>query len=123
MDKKDIFSLYVGKCKVRTSADPEYKESGIYETTGISITHNVVYLKNYYSLTGRDISDCQLILKRMSNMSDAERKEYEATKVFLPVPAHPMYVKGMSVNSFLWLINNGYALDDNWFDTGLAVEG
>ena len=120
MNKQDIFQLY-------QINRPILHNGKIYDK--YYITHyfidNEVCLElwlNGVPLNLVKVSDCQLILKRISDMSQEHKNEWGLTRL------HPSVV-GIgrtaydTTESVLWLILNGYALSDEWFTNGIAVEG
>lgn len=152
MTKNKIFSLYGGTpdLKIRIT---ENKKS--FEREFVGILDNSVFYRNPFSHKdtpinmSQNISDCSLILKPISGMSDKDRKEfakidsetdfpiakinafdngdydviYEAKDVDGRPYAGWSTIRFGNLNSkkFLWLIQHGFALNDEWFTNGIAV--
>lgn len=123
--KKNIFPLYVGKCKVNT---PE--GTGILQ--GISDWESVypemnfscsVYLDK--STINRRLSrfrlpDCTLLLKPISTMNEENKEVYNnMVSQFVFFDTCETYEKE-AVKLTLWLIQHGYAISDQLFELGIA---
>lgn len=124
-NKQEIFPLYVGKCKVIYTNG--YANNVSYNLVGVH--HHFAKLEGKtYELT-YPISECKLILRRVSNMGEEHKKELCDILVAYDFKVDSMLRYGSESSTFkdnvtliLWLVANGYALDDEWFDNGVAVE-
>ena len=123
MNKINIFGMYIGHCvkykgsavKVTETMTGLHYEMGHIENGKLTQKVFVICSQNLrYPI---NLSDCQLILKPISEMSDEDTKEFK--RKFLVFPDEYM---GYAVNQFLWLIEHGYALSDEWFENGIAVK-
>lgn len=125
MNKQDIFPLYVGKCRVKW-LKAEHSKTYAYE--GINYPQIFLELEGHHK--SAIIPDCQLVLKRISDM-DREFNAYydnlllhvsiECQKGIYKKANHAELQKAINdVQEFL--IQNGYALNDEWFTNGIAVE-
>ena len=61
-----------------------------------------------------NIDDCQLILKPISEMSEGDKT------IFMKIPIMKKLLPCPDV--MFWLIKHGYALDDAWFENGIAIK-
>lgn len=134
MNKRDIFPLYVGKCKV---VDTLVNQKYLYQGCEIHRGKHKAVLQDITSDNGLSggtmvapIPDCQLILKRISDMSEEDVNKI-AIELLLEWQGVRDYLKsGYALSTkfatdmeiTLWLIQNGYALSDEWFTNGIAVE-
>lgn len=149
MNKQDIFPLYVGKMvfnnKTKTKGN-FYK----YQISQVAKSDKDGEYSHHEEITEIDfachetgdyfedvnITDCQLILKRISDMSYENWVELSGYVFDLKLVNETaitmrdllcngdgavLSLKSMTKIMF-WLIQNGYALDDEWFTNGIAVE-
>lgn len=131
MNKQDIFPLYVGKCRVKL-LKAEHSKTYAYE--GINYPQIFLELEGHHK--SAIIPDCQLILKRISDMSYENWVELSGYVFDLKLVNETaitmrdllcngdgavLSLKSMTKIMF-WLIQNGYALSDDWFTNGIAVE-
>lgn len=118
MNKQEIFPLYVGKCKVKY-AGGEYLLMGIELPLGFYFED-----RDTDSVQSGLISDCQLILKKLSSMSEGDNPEFDLLLPRVSL-AGTTYQRIKAMNNLTrWLIQHGYALDDLWFEgkNPIAVE-
>ena len=119
MNKQDILKLYIGKCKVNTP-------NGVQEYWSCDLgTEMIEHTKSNKHGIASNISDCTLLLKRLSSMSEAEKHECRKLMILGQLDKYDCIPKEMfdhnqyryyhTLNSFIWLINHGYALSDEWF--------
>lgn len=121
MTKETIFPLYVGKCKVKVGNE-------IYDYVGIK--DNIIYVfdeveNDYFTF---NISDCVLLLKPISEMSEGHRAIYEDLLTTVSIEAgrgiyrntnHEVLQLAINnVQDFLTL--NGYEISDELFTLGIA---
>lgn len=123
--KENIFPMYVGNKTQQVKCDGKIYDITAYsnwtETCELFIPRSGKKLS--HSPRWRHISDCTLLLKPISKMSEGDKREFEATKVFKPVtPAHRVGAMHWTAESFLWLIQHGYAISDELFTLGIAEE-
>lgn len=113
MTKQEVFPMYVGKCKVETP-------NGINEYWACDLgTEMVEHTKSNKHGIASNISDCQLILKRLSKMRGSDDIFYRALllDVAMKSGSDPQERLQQSINNVQnFLISHGYALDDSWFD-------
>lgn len=128
MNKQDIFPLYVGKCKVKVNNVSHNKPYAYY---GFNAHSNILHLVLEGHTRYSDISDCQLILKRLSGISEEDKKECRNLMIAIINKDSPKFNAVFDYNewryfhtarSILRLVQNGYALSDEWFTNGIAVE-
>ncbi len=117
--KQNIFSLYVGKCEVRTSnGKPDMPFTG-YVKSYANNDYDVVYLAHKAMGTEWDyVINSTLILRSPTEISGEEEQEY----LELRATCENCKLNGVeSFNSMLWLIDNGFALFESWFQGDIAI--
>lgn len=134
--KEQIFPLYVGRCKVKF----QWLNGThcIENFLGIDIDKDRIATEIYDNLS---ISDCTLLLKRLSSMSEGEMLalsviiyNYDALKltktqslnIIKGIIANDEHIPNCNLktmnNIFVELIERGYAISDELFELGIAVE-
>ena len=110
--KQNIFPLYLGSKIHQTSTNKNMFFEGI--------ANGMLLVENHWI----DISDCQLILHSISEMSEEKQQEYRRTGYNNAWDSYGNEAWFPSLDSFNWLRKNKFALDDSWFegDNPIAVK-
>lgn len=115
MTKQQIFSPYLANERQEIYYDgekmngwlcaivPEETEEGIVNTCTTDGMESFV-----------NISDCQLVLKPIAEMSRDEHWDCFGKAIDTP--------DRYSIDEIEYLITHGYALDDTWFTNGIAIK-
>ena len=125
MNKVNIFGMYVDDKNLHQFY---YKQTKmILNLGGIDIWGNVFDVGTPDDNHILNIDDCQLILKPRSEMSEGNRNKYIPLTTqrvnndkYPPLPDEIVYYD--TIDSFFWLIEHGYALDNKWFENGIAIK-
>lgn len=140
MTKEEIFPLYLINPKQQIKCLGK-----IYDFTAYSNWTKTCQLfipakgeELSHSPMWKDIINCQLVLKKISGMSEedinrlcfytygglfAENDKQQIINLLEGKIEIRARLNIFEIVAFvIWLIKNGYALDDNWFTNGLAVE-
>jgi len=134
MNKRQVFSLYL----VNENQKVSYRNEITCDLEVVSKWDDTCDIVNSCGnfLDCCDIEHCQLILKRISGMSYENWVELSGYVFDLKLVNETaitmrdllcngdgavLSLKSMTKIMF-WLIQNGYALDDEWFTNGIAVE-
>lgn len=140
MTLQQVFSLYLAnpnqmvrfKCDRKTACESygiDEPIDDVLEVNSIIKTTDggqIVFLddeENSYN-----ISDCKLILKRIADMSEGDKKECRGLMLVGLMDKHGVIPKGFfdygewryyhTYESILWLITHGYCLDEQWIENG-----
>lgn len=126
MNKQQIFALYLGNPKQEIKT-PE----GVYPLIEISRakcfvnavddkpTEDRLSVWQNGMINDHTISDCQLILTPISEMTGEDEEDYLNQRV----KCENCHLNGCeSFESMFWLIQHGYALYDQWFTDRTAVK-
>lgn len=129
--KENIFPMYVGKCKVRHTkkytddyGKPfpitcDYEFQAFYPNNDRT---NEKVVAGHKGQTARiNISDCTLLLIPISKMSKEEKNKWGLLRLHPEVRGYGR-VAYDTPESFLWLIQHGYAISDQLFELGIAEE-
>lgn len=123
MKKEEIFPLYIGKCEVLTLNGTKTYWSCDLGTSMIEHTKSSVHGD------ASCISDCSLILKRISNMNAIDRVnlaecfKMKTNTMIAYLNGEQIYIDKQTVHGIdAWLKEHGCALNDEWFNNGIAVE-
>ena len=112
MNKINIFGMYIGQ-----NIELQDPYSGVFELIGVQHNDSLKVWECILRTSGIrefDIDDCQLILKPISEMSEGDKT------IFMKIPIMKKLLPCPDV--MFWLIKHGYALDDAWFENGIAIK-
>ena len=126
--KESIFPLYVGKCRVKAKSNDFIKGEAVGDFNSYFLQTKELEFTNQGCDYIVPISDCTLLLKPLSKMSDqTEIVEHDLlTGKIIHLSRHPRVIfedLQQAINEhFLWLINHGYAISDELFELNIAEE-
>jgi hypothetical protein len=120
MTQAQVFALYLVNPEQRVKYGDE-----TYLLKGIEILDNVPVI--YLLLKRTDgtcfnaiLSDCSLLLKRIENMSEEDKKKWHSLTNKIRFPKQVIEIP--TNDSIDWLREHGYCTNNDWFNQGWAVE-
>lgn len=125
MTQQQVFSLYLAsdgqKVETPHGIYPYYAVDTIMDGIECIVSSDAIQ-QSYF------ISDCKLILKRIADMSEGDKKECRDLMLVGLMDKHGVIPKGFfdygewryyhTYESILWLIAHGYCLDEQWIENG-----
>jgi len=124
LTQQQVFSLYLANPEQRVRYKNEKNTLKLY---GVAIGDECILEHGVHS-TGANISDCKLILKRISDMSEEHKVKFKrliakhSSKIWgwddsQDIKKLTSTVQGIS-ELMIFLIQNGYCIDESWITNG-----
>lgn len=122
MTQQQVFSLYLANPNQRVMHKDETKTLKLY---GVAVDDECVIEHGVHS-TGANISDCKLILKRVSDMSEGDKRTYELLLLNVAFEIGKGIYREANLETLQLAINavgdflreNGYCIDESWITNG-----
>lgn len=118
-DIKDYLHLYLGcDCMMTRNSYHAVHQLRLSSDTPFKLTGQ---LSDYFS-DSKTMAECKPILRPLSDMTEEEEKEYEATRVFVrATPVHQVGNMQWTPETFRYLLKQGFDLF-NLIPEGLAID-